>query len=1645
MMRAKGNGGEGLYVIGEIWNEDQVSGSEADGCYSADVMMAMSVEELLDWIMDSGGSYHTTYMRDYLVDFKEYDGDNILLGDGKECRARGMGKVQVQMRDGSSFVLDNVRYVPELRRNLISPGTLEKEGFTVKMQLGKIKVIKGSLVVLSGTRRVNCIYTPGQSGSDHEDIEGVRSPNILGIAVIQQQNGLVKETNMTLLAKIRCFLIQSGLSKVLWVEDTTMYTYLVNKMMDYALWDVIENGNFIPKTQTVNNVETVIPPTTAEEKLQKRNEFKARSTLMMGLPNEYQLKFNSFKDAKSPLKAIKKRFGGNDATKKTQRNLLKQQYENFSGSCSESLDQIFDKLQKLGVNTANGVNTASSQVNVASSLNIDNLKMDLKWQMAMLTMRARRFLKNTGRKLNLNGNDYVAFDKTKVECYNCHKKGHLQGNVGHQGDRTIGVEMSQEELCQKRHQTPQHWPDQKLTALKNSYANKKVKTVLVKKVNTAKPKAAVNAAKAKAKHKAIKGKRGNAVKASTCWGNPQEHLQDKGVIDSGCSRHMTGNMSFLIYHKEINGGYVSFGGNLKGGKITGKGKIKSGKLDFENVYFIRELKFNLFSVSQICDKKNSVLFTDTECIVLSLDFKLINENQILLRVSRQNNMYNIDLKNIFPIGGLICLFTKATENESKIWHRRLGHLNFKTINKLVKGNLVGGLPSKIFENDQSCVACQKGKQYIASCKTKVENPISTPLHLLHMNLFGPTFVKSLNKKMYCLVVTDDYSREMNQFYEVKGIMRQYSVARTPQQNGVAERRNRTLIETARTMLAYSKIPTTFLAETVNTTCYVQNKVLVIKPHNKTSYELFHGRTPAINFLRPFGYPVTILNTIDHLGKFDGKADEGFFVGYSLNSKAFRVFNSRTRTVEENLHVRFSENTPDNVGSGPNWLFDIDALTKTMNYQPVVTHSNDFSGTKASNGAGKEKQPERDYILLPLWTADSSFSTTSKSSQDNEFQPLNDGAKKVDEDLRKKINAMIKGRRIVLTTLINIDLPSDLNMPSLEDIGIFEDSHDDEDVFGAEADFHNLAPQTRKMTKNLEEHGLVGAKGTSQFLTPLPVSLWRVVPKNYDPKGEKFLIASRFPTPPLACAFFIPRATVKPSDTPVCYLCTCEQCGNILNYGTCLNCNSGTGKTFTYDPIPKSFDEVQIIPDPPPQCHFNIYLCQICESNSHYGYECSQRVLLVYEPEPCYIQNFSDNDYSHDLPGVNPLIDHHCLYKCGNSLNDFFCYECTCEFYGNGAHVGYNFPAQVPSFQTLPSLPQQYPCCEDCGVLPEADHCQPPQHTVNHPIFNVHNDFLYSQNELTIAQNKLIEQMTQLTSMCEMACQIVQKKQKEKKIEEEQAANAQYWKIPACCDDDDDYNSAVTPNEPVDSLMTISRSDEDFLEEIFSNPLYEEEIISMKIDQHHFNAESDLIESMLNHDSSIIPSSSKINSLLNEFAGELTLLKSIPPRIDETDCYPEEDIRFTKRLLYDNSSPRPPKEFVSENSSADIESFSPSPIPNEDSDSFMEEIDLSCTPDDPMPPSIEDDDDESKRDILIREELLDIYSFSLPENESFYFDIPLLSRPPTKPPDGNAGIWNIKMMGDISEQKVPIPRLTITRVSNQEKSPDLLSHRSLEIF
>ncbi|GJU77709.1 ribonuclease H-like domain-containing protein [Tanacetum coccineum] len=496
--------------------------------------------------------------------------------------------------------------------------------------------------------------------------------------------------------------------------------------------------------------------------------------------------------------------------------------------------------------------------------------------------------------------------------------------------------------------------------------------------------------------------------------HPLRNMKDRGIFDSGCSGHMTGNNDHLDDFEECKGGSVTFG----------------------------ELgHFNLFSISQICDKHHKVLFTETECLVVSPDFKMPEENQILLKFPMQHNMYSFDMKIHSLTKDYACLIAKATSNESKLWHKRLGHINFKNLNKLVKGNLVRGLPSKVFRNDHTCVACHKGKQHKASCKAKLERLITEPLHTLHMDLFGPTSVKSINHASYCLVITDDCTRfswvfflatkdetsgilqnfirqienqlnhrvkiirsdngtefknrDMLEFCGNKGIKQEYSNARTPQQNGVAERMNRTLIEAARTMLADSLLPTTFWAEAVSTACYIFNRVRVTKPQNKTPYELLFGHKPIISYIRPFGCHVTILDTLSVLGKFDGKSDEGFLVGYSLNSKAYRVYNLVTKRVEVNLHVNFLEDKPNVKGVGYRWMFDIDYLTDSMNYIPVslenqanphagaseVTNSAGTSQTPNAN-ASKEKDEDAELIVVPSVVNNTKEKVETKKSSTN---------------------------------------------------------------------------------------------------------------------------------------------------------------------------------------------------------------------------------------------------------------------------------------------------------------------------------------------------------------------------------------------------------------------------------------------------------------------------------------------------------------------------------------------------------------------------------------------------------------------------------------------------------------------------------------
>ncbi|GJW25143.1 ribonuclease H-like domain-containing protein [Tanacetum coccineum] len=547
---------------------------------------------------------------------------------------------------------------------------------------------------------------------------------------------------------------------------------------------------------------------------------------------------------------------------------------------------------------------------------------------------------------------------------------------------------------------------------------------------------------------------------------------------------MTGNRCYLTEYEDYDGGFVSFGDGK--GRISRKGKIKTGTLDFDNVYFCKELKYNLFSMSQICDKKNNVFFTDTECLILSSDFKLLDESQVLLRVPRKDNIYSVDLKSVVPTKGLTCLFDKATIDESNLWHRRLGHINFKNMNKLMRGNLVRGLPSKIFENDHSCVACQKGKQHKASFVTD------------DFSRFSWVFFLATKNETSGIVKT--FITEIENQLDHKGIKREFSVARTPQQNGVAERRNRTLIEAARTMSVDSKLPTTFWAEAVNNACYVLNRVLIIKPHNKTPYELIRGRPPLIYFMKPFGCPVTILNTRDHLGKFEGKADEGFFIGYSVVSKAMRVFNKRIRIVEETLNIRFLENTPNVIGN----------MTQTSFYDVILSDIYELCAneSRALDKDGKDDQATRSEFERLLQQEKQTVHPNSTNSINTVSTPVSAaGPSFTNDDPSSPVNAAEASNAFEEHLFERFSpfknaftLPPVSNVTPMDDTGIFGNAYDDEDV-GADADLNNLETtmnvspipttridkdhpkdqiigdfnssiQTRRMTKISDEHAMV---------------------------------------------------------------------------------------------------------------------------------------------------------------------------------------------------------------------------------------------------------------------------------------------------------------------------------------------------------------------------------------------------------------------------------------------------------------------------------------------------------------------------------------------------------------------------------------------
>nr|GEV29686.1 putative ribonuclease H-like domain-containing protein [Tanacetum cinerariifolium] len=629
-------------------------------------------------------------------------------------------------------------------------------------------------------------------------------------------------------------------------------------------------------------------------------------------------------------------FRGNKATKKTKKNMLKQQYGNFKFEGKETLEQTFNRLQAIvsqlefmdveieqddlnhklltslspewlmhtiKKSESNSQNMAfislakhsseNKEVNTASvstaRTNIDEddmEEMDIKWNMALLSMRADRFWKKTGKKISIYETDVAGFDKSKVECFNCHKMGHFareckaprsqdrgrrdnyrQGSKDH---ALVAVEEAPTEFAlmakTSANSEDLSWtcilefaddmvtdysrPSPAIKSTSNDAQNRNPSipeieaspsTIsskpFIKFMNAADPLTVAKSEtvrkpfvkyaelyrkpKKRVDHGSSWAKNNNSHKSKsprpaaqkthrpqmrpirpnvnaaqpkrTSFYKPSHSYNKRPFQRTSAVRSQfrgprvaTVNIKFPTVNRKLPTVKRKFPiGNTKfsttgvgGCKITGKGTIKTGKLKFENVYFVKDLKYNLFSVSQICDNKNSVLFTDSECIVLGQNFKLTDDDNVLLRTPRQHNMYTIDLNNIVPHKDLTCLVAKASVDEvTDDFSRFTWTFFFKT-----KDETSGILRNFI---------------------TEIEN-----LKELRVNI-----IRCDNRGEF-------RNKEMNDFCSKKGIKREFSNARTPQQNEVAERRNRTLIEAPRTMLADAKLPVTFWAEAVNTSCYV---------------------------------------------------------------------------------------------------------------------------------------------------------------------------------------------------------------------------------------------------------------------------------------------------------------------------------------------------------------------------------------------------------------------------------------------------------------------------------------------------------------------------------------------------------------------------------------------------------------------------------------------------------------------------------------------------------------------------------------------------------------------------------------------------------------------------------------------------------
>nr|GEY59744.1 hypothetical protein [Tanacetum cinerariifolium] len=720
-------------------------------------------------------------------------------------------------------------------------------------------------------------------------------------------------------------------------------------------------------------------------------------------------------------------FGGNEATKKTKKNQLKQQYGNFKAERKETLEQTFNRLQAI---------IKYKDINQIDEDEIE--EMDIKWNMALLRAILKTFGGNEATKKTTKnqlkqqyGNFKAEGSETLEQTFN-----RLQAIVSHL--EFIDVEIEQDNLNQKfLTSLAPEWlmytivwrnrDDLDIMSLDDVYNHLKVyEPEVQKKSETNSQNMAFISSSNTSSGKASQSN-GSQIKYEDITQIDEDDIKEMDIKcnmallsmradrfwkKNGNAEHLEVKAESYMANEEENHALVADDeaptefALMEKSSSSSKNKVEARLVEFKT----QEIKFyekirGLERDVECCSPPPAQVYSPPK---KDMSWTGLPEfvDDTVTDYSRPSPSIDSSKSNTSDLQNSNSSVSEYGESLDSIMSKpMIKFVKATDCPKVVKINKTESArksPVKYAEMYRSTSKSPKVRDkevarllHKASCKTKLVNSMTKPLHTLHMDLFGPTSVSSVNHKWYCLVVTDDFSRftwtfflrtkdetsgilrnfiteienlkdlkvkimrcdnggefknkEMNEFCTKKGIKREFSNAKTPQQNK---------------------------AEAVNTACYVQNKVLVNKSQNKTPYKLFNSRTPALGFLRPFGCHVMILNTLDYLGKFEAKWNEGNFVGYFMSSKAFRVFNKRTKKVEENMHVDFLENKLIEKGAGPNWLFDIDTLTNSMNYVPVVvagTSSTNISAHMESSNsdaqdACNDDVPESSGIFNPTATS-----------------------------------------------------------------------------------------------------------------------------------------------------------------------------------------------------------------------------------------------------------------------------------------------------------------------------------------------------------------------------------------------------------------------------------------------------------------------------------------------------------------------------------------------------------------------------------------------------------------------------------------------------------------------------------------------------